>query len=133
MNNVSTEIENRNSDFLLLEKFSILCMIFVCFVLPTLLKCLQPVFLWLFCSNKPPLCLLEITLSKEESFFFSMMWIYIGVLLLWMGHVESQFVQYSTAEFSHKLDTGKIMLVFFQRQGVSLVFTEELAGKFLCN
>lgn len=74
----------------------------------------------------------KITLSKEQSFFFSMMWIYIAVVLLWMGlrgHAESQLVQFSPAEFYHKLDTGKIMLVFFQRQGLSLVF----AGKFLCN
>lgn len=109
---------------------------FVCFVLPTLLRCLQTVFLWLFCSNTPPVCVLKTILSKEQSFFFSMMWIYIGVLLLWMdsrGHAESELVQFSPAEFYHKLDTGKIMLVFFQRQGVSLVFAEEFAGKFLCN
>lgn len=58
-----------------------------------------------------------------------MFWIYIGFLLLGIGssgHAESQLVQFSPAEFYHKLDTGKIMLVFFQRQGVLLVFAETL-------
>lgn len=58
----------------------------------------------------------------------------MGVLLLWVGssgHAESHLVQFSPADFYNKLEAGKIMLVFFQRQGVLLVFAEEYAVKLL--
>lgn len=118
MNNVFTEIGSRSSDFLLLERFRIVCVIFGSF--------------WQISSNTLPLCALKMNLSIEQSFFFSMMWVCVGVLLLWVGsrgHADSQLVQFSPAEFYHKLDTGKIMLVFFQRQGVLLVSAKECPGK----
>lgn len=96
--------------------------------------CFQHYILWQPCSDIPPLCVLKMILSKEPSFFFSMMWICMGVLLLWVGsrgHVESHLVQFSPADFYHKLEAGKIMLVFFHRQGVSLVFAEVYAVKLL--
>lgn len=75
----------------------------------------------------------------------------MGVLLLWVGsrgHAESHLVQFSPADFYNKLEAGKIMLVFFQRQAcptVSLFLAELeksavvlqdygiLVGKLSCN
>lgn len=55
---------------------------------------------------------------------FSTMWICVAVFLLWTGSGgcteggdKSNLIQYSSADFNQKLNAGKIMFVFFERQG----------------
>lgn len=52
------------------------------------------------------------------------MWICVAVFLLWTGSGgcteradKSNLIQYSPADFYQKLNAGKIMFVFFERQG----------------
>lgn len=60
----------------------------------------------------------------SQQSILSTMWICVAVFLLWTGSGgstewadKSNLIQYSPADFYQKLNAGKIMFVFFERQG----------------
>lgn len=66
---------------------------------------------------------LKMVIFSQQS-VFSTMWICVVVFLLWTGSGgcteradKSHLIQYSSADFYQKLKAGKIMFVFFERQG----------------